>query len=102
MDNKLQEVYQINLILKFGLIGGGQANGYPTKNEINYYNIDINTSNDVNNAHSISETQHYTQKKKISLMTLAKNYGIKIGRQFILLGKYMFKIRYMARKSLFR
>ena len=89
MGNKLQEVYQINLIHKFGLTGGGQASGYPTENEISYYNIDINTVNDVNGAHSISITQYYTQGTHLSIMALAREYGIRIGRKSLLLGKYL-------------
>lgn len=68
------------------MTGGGQSSGYPTENEISYYNVDINTTNDVNNAHSISITQHYVQNTHLSIMTLAREYGIRIGRKSLLLG----------------
>lgn len=61
------------------MIGGGQSSGTPTKNEIDYYNIDINTINDVNNAHSISITQHYVQNTHLSLFTLCRSYEIRVG-----------------------
>jgi hypothetical protein len=55
----------------------GQSDG--VNNPISYYNIDINTSNSSSGASSTDLTKHYTQNTHVSLMTLCKNYGIKVG-----------------------
>ena len=58
-----------------GAIGGTPDN----VNGISAYNIDINTINDVNGASSIAETQNYSKGNRVSLFTLCRNYGIRVG-----------------------
>ena len=57
----------------------GQLNGYPEKNEIDYFNVDINTVNDSNGASSISITDHYIQNTHLSLFTICKSFNVKVG-----------------------
>ena len=58
----------------------GAIPGTPSSTHgIKQYNIDINTVNDVSGAASISETQNYTKNKHVSLFTLCRSYGIRIG-----------------------
>lgn len=80
----------------------GQASGTPAKNEIDYYNVDIYPQNDVNSAYSISETQHYTQNTQISLFTLCRNYGIRVGGTLYCWVNTCLKSGAWLRKSLFR
>lgn len=57
----------------------GQENGYPEKNEIDYFNVDINTVNNSDGASSVSLTDHYVQNTHISLFSLCKSFNVKIG-----------------------
>ena len=57
----------------------GQSNGYPEKNEISYYNVDINTTNNPDGASSIGITDHYIQNTHLSLFTICKSFNVKIG-----------------------
>ena len=58
----------------------GATSGTPSsKNGIKQYNIDIATTNNKDSATSISITQNYTKNKHISLFTLCRNYGVRVG-----------------------
>lgn len=46
---------------------------------IKQYNIDINTRYDVAGASSISETQNYVKDRHVSLFTLCRSYGVRVG-----------------------
>ena len=57
----------------------GQSNGYPEKNEISHYNVDINTTNNPDSASSIGITDHYIQNTHLSLFTICKSFNVKVG-----------------------
>ena len=60
----------------------GQSSGYPdSKWGIDYYNVDCNTENNADKAHSdgYSRLQHYTQNTHLSCYEIAKGYKMKPG-----------------------
>ena len=57
----------------------GQKSGYPEKNEIAYFNVDINTKNNPDGASSIKITDHYIQNTHLSLFTICKSFNVKVG-----------------------
>lgn len=58
----------------------GQSNGYPAKNEIDYFNVDCNKNNDVGAAGSKDGlTVRYRQNTRLSAYEMAKAYEMKPG-----------------------
>ena len=81
----------------------GATAGTPDSiNGIKQYNIDINTSNSASGATSCSLTQEYTKNKHLSLFTLCREYGIRIGGTLYCWVNTKTKGGTWLRKSIFR
>ena len=81
----------------------GAWGGTPdSKNGIKQYNIDICNRNDVGSASSISETQNYSKNSRVSLFTLCRNYGVRVGGTLYCWVNTLTKGDTWLRKSLFR